>query len=169
VIGGGVVGCLLTYLLGRSAAVELVDENAARGPIGKALGAQSFATPNQAQREVDLIFHASGSAAGLRTALQLAGYEGRIIELSWYGDQKVELPLGEAFHSRRLRIISSQVGGVAQKRMTHRERLQVALSHLNDSVLDLLLDGETAFDELDQAYPKILSRTGALCHRVRYH
>ena len=63
--------------------------------------------------DCDLVFHASGTAAGLATALRLAGEEASIVELSWYGSGEVAAPLGEAFHSRRLRLVSSQVGKVA--------------------------------------------------------
>jgi hypothetical protein len=40
-----------------------------------------------------------------------------MLEMSWYGDAtRGSVPLGEAFHSRRLMIKSSQVGAVADAR-----------------------------------------------------
>ena len=59
------------------------------------------------------MIHASGSAEGLRTALSLAAPEATVVELSWFGDREVALPLGGAFHSRRLTLRSSQVGQLA--------------------------------------------------------
>ena len=49
-------------------------------------------------------------AAGLATALERAGQEATIVEMSWYGDVLIAAPFGRAFHSRRLRLISTQVG-----------------------------------------------------------
>ena len=100
----------------------MVDIEPARAELARALGA-GFATPDAAPADCDLVFHASGSAAGLATALRLAGDEATIVELSWYGAGDVAVPLGEAFHSRRLRLISSQVGQVAP---SHRAALDPA-------------------------------------------
>src|SRR5204862_919665 len=117
--------------------------------LARALGAR-FATPEEAPRDCDLVFHASASAKGLATALGLAGEEATIVELSWYGSGEVAAPLGEAFHSRRLRLVSSQVGKVApshRSRWTHRRRLAAARPLLDAPALDLLLAPATAFEE----------------------
>src|SRR5690606_40004506 len=61
-----------------------------------------FASPDEARGDADLVIHASGAPSGLATALALAGFEAKVVELSWYGDRLVDAPLGGAFHSRRL-------------------------------------------------------------------
>ena len=117
VIGAGVVGALAAALLARlpGTAVQLIDVDPAKAAVAAALGVE-FAPPEAARGELDLVIHASGAPAGLARALELAGFEATIVELSWYGARAVALPLGEAFHSRRLRLISSQVGAVAPAR-----------------------------------------------------
>ena len=118
------------------------------------------------------MFHTSASAAGLNRALALAAFEATIVELSWYGDKPVAATLGADFHSRRLRLISSQVGAVATSRRgqrTHRERMQLALRLLCDPVLDHLITGETNFDELPDLMPRLAQGTlDAICHRIVY-
>ena len=171
VVGGGVVGCLAAYLAARvpGCRVELVDVAPARAPVAAALGV-AFAAPEAAQPDADVVLHTSGSAAGLRTALGLAGHEATVVEASWHGDAPVELPLGAAFFARRLTIRSSQVGGLpaAQRaRWTHRRRLALALSLLSDRALDALIDGESELEALPVVLPR-LAATAALCHRVRY-
>jgi 2-desacetyl-2-hydroxyethyl bacteriochlorophyllide A dehydrogenase len=171
VVGGGVVGSLVAWLAARvpGCSVELVDVEPARARLAAALGV-AFARPEAARADADLVIHASGAPAGLATALSLAGPEATIVELSWYGDRAVEVPLGSAFHSRRLTIRSSQVGGIPpaqQARWTHRRRLTLALSLLTDPALDTLIDGECAFAELPAALPR-LAGASALCRRVRY-
>src|SRR5207244_5620051 len=110
----GTVGCLAAWLAGRvpGTTVELVDLNPRRAAVARALGVQ-FAGPEAAAADRDLVIHASGSPAGLELALRIAAFEATIVELSWYGDRSVSIPLGQAFHARRLTLKSSQVGTVA--------------------------------------------------------
>ena len=161
VIGAGVVGLLAAYLLARipAMAVTIIDPDASRRAIAEALGIQ-FAAPEAAPAEQELIIHASANPAGLRQALQCAAFEARIIEASWFGAQEVALPLGEAFHSRRLRLISSQVGAVApamRGRRSFGERMAQALALLADPALEALVGPATPFQDLPQALPSLLN------------
>lgn len=173
VVGAGVVGLLAAWLAGRmpGCEVEVVDTNPGRRAVAEQLGL-SFASPQAARPDADLVIHASGKAEGLATALRLAAFEATVLEMSWYGRQAVALPLGEAFHSRRLTLRSSQVGHVAQSqraRWSHGRRLALALALLRDPALDALLTDAAPFDEL----PAVLARLAAgapqtLCHRIDY-
>jgi NADPH:quinone reductase-like Zn-dependent oxidoreductase len=161
IIGGGVLGALVAAIVGRMPGVRvgLVDVRADRADLAHTLGADFFA-PQNAPGGADIVFHTSASEAGLRLALTCAGFEGRIVELSWYGDRDVSLPLGEAFHSQRLQLISSQVGHVApshRPRWTHRDRLEKALALLDDPRLDALITEEVAFDDLPDELPRLLA------------
>ena len=173
VVGGGTVGCLVAWLAGRipGCAVQLVDINARRRMTADALGVE-FATPDEARRDSDVVFHVSGTAAGLRHALGLAAFEATIVEMSWFGDREVAVPLGEAFHVQRLTIKSSQVGHVASSqraRWTTKRRMQLALSLLAEPQLDVLITGESAFDDLPTVMRSLADSPGdTLCHRVRY-
>jgi threonine dehydrogenase-like Zn-dependent dehydrogenase len=171
VIGAGVVGLLAASLLVRVPAttVTVVDVDPARAALARSLGC-AFALPEAAPAEQELIVHASASEAGLRTALDRAAFEGRIIEASWYGDVAPSVPLGEAFHARRLRLIATQVGAVApgmRGRRSHAERLAMALALLDNPPYDALLEGPTRFDKLPEAMPRILA-FGGLCHVITY-
>lgn len=173
VVGGGIVGLLVAWLcIGlRGASVCVVDVVPERAELANALGA-GFASPASAPTECDLVFHASATAAGLATALKVAGEEATVVELSWYGSGNVAVPLGEDFHSRRLRLVSSQVGKVAVShgpRWSHRRRLQAALALLDHSVLDRLLARPVRFEDLPEKLPAMLSPHGsALCPLIRY-
>jgi NADPH:quinone reductase-like Zn-dependent oxidoreductase len=173
IVGAGVVGSLVAYLCGRipGADVTLVDINPARAELARSLGV-SFAKPETAKGECDLVVHASGNPAGLGTALALAGEEATVLELSWYGDASVPAPLGGAFHSRRLRLVSSQVGQIAlshRPRWTHGRRLAAALTLLADARLDALLAPAVAFQDLPRRLPDILdAKSGVLCQSVTY-
>jgi hypothetical protein len=84
----------------------------------------------------------------------------------------VALPLGEAFHARRLTLQSSQVGTVAasqRARWDARRRMQLALTMLTDAALDVLITGESEFEALPDTMAQLAADAGdALCHRIRY-
>jgi len=173
VVGAGSVGCLAAWLAGRipGCDVELIDINPRRAAIAGALGVR-FASPEAARDEADVVIHASGTQAGLALALRLAGFEATVLEMSWYGDRSVNLSLGEAFHSRRLVLKSSQVGAVAgarRARRTLQSRLQLALSLLNEAALDALINSESRFVDLPRTMEQLSNAPGdAIMHRVRY-
>jgi NADPH:quinone reductase-like Zn-dependent oxidoreductase len=173
IVGVGVVGALVAFQCGQlaGAQVTLVDINPARAELARKLGV-NFAAPDKAPADCDLVIHASGTAAGLSTALTLAGFEATVLELSWYGDAQVPVPLGGAFHSRRLKLVSSQVGHVAPSHRadwTHGRRLAAAVKMLADARLDALLAPAVAFGELPTKLPDILNaKSGVLCQLIAY-
>lgn len=173
VVGAGVVGALVAFLCGQQAGVEvtLVDINPVRAELARAIGV-NFAAPDAAPADCGLVLHASGTAEGLSIALALAGFEATVLELSWYGDAQVPVPLGGAFHSRRLKLVSSQVGYVAPSHRadwTHHRRLAEAVGLLADARLDALLAPAMAFHALPARLPDILdAKSGVLCQLVTY-
>ncbi|MFI0908298.1 zinc-binding alcohol dehydrogenase [Streptomyces sioyaensis] len=173
VVGAGMVGCSVAAVLARfpGVRVQLVDADPARATTAEALGVD-FALPQDALGDCDLVVHASASEQGLARSLELLAPEGTVIELSWYGDRQVSLPLGEAFHSRRLVVRSSQVGAVSPARRARRtfaDRLALALDLLADPAFDALITGESAFEDLPRVMPRLASGDlPALCHRIRY-
>ncbi len=166
VVGAGVVGLLCAALLARipGMAVTVVDIDATRAGLAEAFGAR-FATPDAAPGEQELIVHASATEAGLGLALACAAFEARIIEASWFGAARPALPLGEAFHHKRLALLSTQVGSVApamRGRRSHAQRMALALDLLCDARFDALLGPYVAFDELPARYAALLDEP-ALC------
>lgn len=173
VIGAGTVGMLTAWLASRlpECVVQLVDLNPRREMVARALGVP-FATPDAAAGDADVVIHASGSPSGLELALTVAALEATIVEMSWFGDQPVSLPLGGAFHSKRLTIVSSQVGRLApaqRARWDHGRRMQLALGMLREPALDAVITGESPFESLPEVMAVLAHTPGeALCHRIRY-
>ena len=170
VVGGGMVGSSIAAVLATfpGARVQLVDADPARETIAAQLGI-GFALPGNALDGCDLVFHASATEPGLTTALNLLAPEGRVVELSWYGDRKIAVPLGEFFHSKRLTIRSSQVGTVGRPDRSYAERMALALDLLADDRFDALITGSSAFEELPDVMPKLADgEIPALCHRIDY-
>jgi threonine dehydrogenase-like Zn-dependent dehydrogenase len=173
VIGAGVVGLLIACLAARlpGAQVTVADVDATRQPLAEALGAR-FAPAAEAPAEADVVFHTSATAAGLDAAINCAGFEATIVEMSWYGDKPVSVALGGAFHSRRLKIVSSQVGHVAASRRARwslRRRANAAMALLDTAALDRLVAEEIAFEDAPAEMPRILAPgASGLAPVIRY-
>ena len=173
IIGAGVLGTLVAYLASRivGCEVQLIDINPRRADLATRLGL-AFAPPQSAARDRDIVIHTSASAEGLNCALELAGFEATVLELSWFGSHSPAINLGQAFHAQRLQIKSSQVGHVAavqRSRWTYQRRLALALSLLDDERLDHLISGESAFGDLPATLAWLnTDGRSSLCHRIRY-
>ena len=173
VVGAGMVGCSVARLLARFPGVDVtvIDVDASRAPVAERLGAR-FATPGTAAGGRDLVVHTSATSAGLQLSLDLLAPEGTALELSWYGDAETAVSLGGAFHSGRLRLHASQVGTVSPARAgtrTAHDRLEIALDLLRDPAFDVLVTGESPFEELPSVMPRLAAGSlPALCHTITY-
>lgn len=173
VVGAGMIGACAAALLRQfpHGRLELVDPEPARRQVADALGV-GLVTPDRAAGDCDVVLHASATEAGLAGALALAGAEAEVIELSWYGERAPAVPLGEAFHARRLTIRASQVGQVSaarRARRTTKDRLALALAELVDPAYDVLLTGACPFEELPDRMDDIAQgRSPGLAHVVTY-
>lgn len=176
IVGAGTVGLLIAAICAKlpGATVTVIDTNAARSLEAAKLGAR-FASPDALPPEgfgADVVFHASATSLGLATAISAAGPEAAIVEMSWHGNSATPVPLGGAFHSLRLRLISSQVGKVPphkRARWSLKRRLTTAMRLLSDPNLDCLIGAEIDFNEAATAVPKaLLANDGALAPVIRY-
>ena len=172
VVGAGAVGCLVAYLCNKipGADVLLLDINPDRRKIADKLGLNFSVDP--IGEDMDLVIHASGTSEGLATALNMAGLEATILELSWFGNKNVSVELGSRFHSKRITLRSSQVGKVGvlqQARWSRSDRLSLALRFMSDDLLDCLISGESDFHEMPETMVRLMLRPHSeLCHRVVY-
>jgi hypothetical protein len=153
------------------AEVRVADPVASRRTVVESFGA-AFDAPDEVAGEHDVVFHTSATSAGLRAAMDRAGTEARVVEASWFGDGEAGLPLGGPFHSRRLTLLSSQVGALPpdrRPRWTHARRLSKALDLLGDDRLDALISDEIAFADSPSRLPDLLlSGEGRLMPVIRY-
>lgn len=120
VFGQGIVGLLTTALLAAHPLGELAtfDRIALRRETSITLGADRSFAPEAIPPDLfrggsyagaDLVYELSGAPEALNAAIELAGFDGRIVIGSWYGSKRADLDLGGAFHRKRIRMIGSQV------------------------------------------------------------
>lgn len=154
IFGQGVVGLLLTQLAVRvGARVFAVEPHDLRQRLAAKLGAQVM-FPDEIQ-DADVVIEASGNPAALNQAVRCVAFGGTLIACSWYGTKPVSLDLGEAFHRRRVRIVSSQVSTIDPSltgRWSRERRLALARDLLAELELDALITHRFPLDAASQAY-----------------
>ena len=163
VLGLGPVGILTSMLLARSGATVFAsDPKPWRRELAQQCGisaiepdalpeAASTATGN---RGVDVLIEASGNPAALGESLDVLAHDGVAVVASWYGSKPVTLPLGGAFHRRRLEIRSSQVSTVGgrARRWDRRRRRDAARALLDELPLSALASHSFPFERAADAY-----------------
>ena len=160
VVGLGMVGTITALLLQRAGATVVgSDRSADRRRLAGALGILAV-TPDELSAHlppsgVPLLLELSGSPTALAGSLDLLAHEGTALVGSWYGTQPVALPLGGAFHRRRLTIRSSQVSTIPAAlagRWDVARRRREAVALLGDLPLAALATTEFAFEDAPAAY-----------------
>lgn len=176
VIGAGMIGTATALLASGMALdrLEVLETNPDRRRLLETLGLTAV-DPSEASSDNDIVIHTSGTEPGLARALEITGDDGTVVEASWFGSRAPTVPLGADFHARRLSIVASQAGQVAEGRRARRtraQRLQTALRALRDDRFDALLTGESPRQDLPRVMDAItgdtdLART-TLCHVLTY-
>lgn len=176
VYGAGPVGLLCSYVLTRDHGGRpplVVDRSPERRARAAALPwVDEVATPDGVPPGAfDRALHTTATGAGLQAAIDAVGFEGAVVELSWYGDEAVTLHLGGTFHSMRKRVLCSQVGAVAPSHRAagHDGRRHAVLALLADPQLDALLEEPAPFARAPDVFAALYrSELATLCPYFTY-
>ena len=175
IVGAGAVGLLVAFVLSLEHAgpVVVIERDPARRELARALPwIAEVRQPDAAEVGACAVaFHSSATAEGLQLAIDLVGFEGHVIELSWYGDRAVNLQLGHSFHYQRKRISASQVGTVASRQRAGgvAARADAVMQLLAEPQLQALLGQPVSFADLPDAFAAIYrGQPAAPCPVVHY-
>jgi 2-desacetyl-2-hydroxyethyl bacteriochlorophyllide A dehydrogenase len=176
VAGLGAVGILAGALLHRAGATVLASDPL---PWRRAV-ARSFSLSSVDPRELkthvadltegrgtSLVVEASGNPEVLSEVLDLMAHEGTVLVASWFGTKPVSLPLGGAFHRRRLTLRSTQVSTIPARltgEWTKKKRMETALSLMKELPLELLATHEFPLSQVSRAFRAVDSSTDGLIH-----
>lgn len=177
--GQGIVGLLLTNLLASMPlrTILTVEPSAMRRQASLQMGAQrseaffekSFLTAEDSGYEgADLVYEISGNPEALNAAIDAAGYSGRIIVGSWYGQKKVQASLGGDFHRSRMKLISSQVSTIdppLRGRWSKRRMSSLTWFLIRSIKPSRLISHTFSFDNAPEAY-RLLDEQRDSCLQV---
>jgi threonine dehydrogenase-like Zn-dependent dehydrogenase len=160
IVGAGIVGILISFVLSKEYNLEtdFLEQDQQRIRYLEQLPwlKNSRLATDYKEGNYNIVFHTSASSSGLQSAINALAFEGRCIELSWYGTQLVSLQLGGSFHYDRKEIIASQVSSIARpmrKLVNFHQRKERVLCLLVDAAVDVLLEPVISFRDL----PKFMS------------
>ena len=181
VVGLGAVGVLVAALLARAGAVVIGSEpDPARRAAAATLGVRAVDPDDISEvvaaatggRGADLAVEASGNPPALAASLGLLAHEGTALVCSWYGTKPVALPLGAAFHRRRLALRSTQVStlpAALTARWDRQRRAELAWRLARELPLAVLATHAFAFEQAAEAYACADRKEGGLIHAaLRY-
>jgi 2-desacetyl-2-hydroxyethyl bacteriochlorophyllide A dehydrogenase len=181
VSGLGPVGILVAAMLQRSGATVVgtdprADRREAASGFGilalDVTGIDEVVDAMTAGAGVPLVVEASGHPPALAHALDLLGHEGEALVCSWYGTKAVSLPLGGAFHRRRLRIRSTQVSTIPSHlsaRWDVARRREAAMDLLRELPVKLLATHDVPFERAADAYAALDRAEPGMMHvALRY-
>jgi threonine dehydrogenase-like Zn-dependent dehydrogenase len=170
VLGAGVLGLLTGLLLQRSGWQPLIAEPQEwRRALASSLGVTTAAPPELAREEVPLVIDASGNPDAPAMALNMLAHEGTLLVASWFGTKPVVLPLGGAFHRRRLTIRSTQVSTVPARlsgTWSRSRRRREATTLLTGLPLAQLCTHVFGFDHAAEAFRAVDEGKPGLMHAV---
>jgi threonine dehydrogenase-like Zn-dependent dehydrogenase len=170
VLGAGVLGLLTALLLQRAGQRPLVAEPQAwRRVLASSLGVTAAAPEELVKEEVPLVIDASGNPDAPALALNMLAHEGTLLVASWFGTKPVVLPLGGAFHRRRLIIRSTQVSTLPASlsaTWTRSRRRREAVELLAELPLAELCTHVFAFSNAADAFRAVDTGTPGLMHAV---
>ena len=173
VVGFGIVGSLVARLLSfiPGVQVDVVDTAPAKQRLASDMGLRSPPV-EELDASFDLAIHASASSQRLQVELDHVGFEGRVVELSWYGTRPVTVQLGGTFHHQRKRIVSSQVSTISpaqRPRWDYRRRKALVFDLLCRPEFDTHITHTVAFRELPQVFQRLVHPpTEGLAYVVDY-
>ena len=170
VLGGGVLGLLTGLLLERAGWRPLIAEPLEwRRAVAGRLGVPTVAPTELANEAVPLVIDASGNPDAPALALNMLAHEGTLLIASWFGAKPVVLPLGGAFHRRRLTIRSTQVSTVPARlsaTWTRSRRRREAVDLLPELPLAQLCTDIFDFDHAAEAFRAVDEGKPGLMHAV---
>lgn len=160
IAGFGTVGALLALTLSQFPGIDvkIKELNVERRKFTQDCGLKLFNEDETPEMDFDICYHCTGSESGLQFCIDRTKTEGKIMELSWYGNKAVNIQFGGTFHTGRKSIISSQVSAIPNDKSSawnFRKRKELVFKLLENSMYDKLPCFEISFADSPNFFGKL--------------
>lgn len=169
IFGAGVIGQMLTQMarMAGFGMVIVVDLLSNRLELAKESGADIVLKADEVKdiavevrkntnnKGADLVIECSGAYQALHQAIRCAVYNGTVVVSSFYTGEGKGLSLGEEFHHNRIKLVSSQMGGInpaLSGNWDSLRRTEYVIGLLNNLNLKPLITHRIPFNEAASAY-----------------
>lgn len=172
IIGFGQIGALLSGILKIKVSnpIQIFEKDQKRREIAESMGLETVDEISQAS--YDIVYNTAGNAQAIEASFKALKFEGRLIELSWYGDKKVSINLGSDFHIKRLKMISSQVSHLPKRMMRNwnfEKRKKAVIELLQNPWYDQFPIQAIPFNESPQFFDQLRNnKTPELAYYLKY-
>ncbi len=162
-VGFGLIGALTARLVSMLPATKviIIEKDDFRRDLARNMGFVSY-RGDEPKATYDVAFHTTATSDGLQTAIAAVGKEGKVIELSWYGNQKINIQLGESFHIDRKQIISSQVSNLPANKLArwdYKRRKKTVFDLLKNPIFDEHITHTIAFEDTPKFFERLRHQT----------
>ena len=171
IVGMGSVGILTAYYfkLQNYKNVFICDSNLKKKKFATLLGLnfKDF----KSIKDIDVVINTTSNYEIINKSFNKLNLEGKIVEASWYGNKKGIINLGGSFHSKRLKLISTQVSNIPKylsNKHNYKSRLKLAIKALSSNKLLRLVNTESHFNNLEDDYVSIINNPDSIMHAIKY-
>ena len=171
IVGMGSVGILTAYYfkLQNYKNVFICDSNLKKKKFATLLGLnfKDF----KSIKDIDVVINTTSNYQIINKSFNKLNLEGKIVEASWYGNKKGIINLGGNFHSKRLKLISTQVSNIPKylsNKHNYKSRLKLAIKALSSNKLLKLVNTESHFNNLEEDYVSIINNPDSIMHAIKY-
>jgi len=172
ICGFGIIGALIAILARQIPGTDVYihEISKERAKVSQSLNFNLFSEASV--QRFDVAINTSSSEEALQCCIDRTIQGGIITEMSWYGEQKVNLRLGNNFHIGQKRIISSQASHIPLNKLYKfdiQKRKQIVFSLLKNDIFDKLPFHMVSFDEMPDTFRQIRDHTyNHFCTIVKY-
>jgi threonine dehydrogenase-like Zn-dependent dehydrogenase len=172
IIGFGLIGALLSGVIKIKTQnqIQVLEKDIERRKIAESLGIDTVEKAEESN--YNIVYNTAGNSDSIETAFHALKQEGSLVELSWYGDKKVCIDLGSDFHIKRLKIISSQVSHVPERKKRtwdFKRRKKAVIKLLQNPWFENLPLEAIPFNDSAQFFIKMReNKTPALSYYFKY-
>lgn len=173
IIGAGIVGFLMAYILMTIIGIEilLIDTDKEKSKIAKIFGIK-FSCSIPKSYNANIIYECSGNPSVIDILSSHVNDETVICIMSWYGNSVSNINFGNEFFSKRTKILFSQVAKVSHNRdkyWNNKKRKDLAISLLNDDKLDNLIEKDMiSFHDLPEFFSNTARHNKFFCKVIDY-